>query len=203
MKNERVLALPRRDIEPFLKTGFFAADQSALLDRISEGTVFLDRALAEEDESFKQIIPYAAVTHGGRVLTHRRMAKSGEARLREKRSIGFGGHINDTDVTAGVRTHLVLSGMIRELNEEVFIPGIRSLKLVGFVNDDSTPVNRVHLGIVFVVESASDHFVVNEPDQIQAEWSSPSEIDSWFESLESWSQIVWQANRQSAILLSK
>jgi predicted NUDIX family phosphoesterase len=81
--------------------------------------------------------------------------------------------------------------MVRELNEEVFLPGLQRLGVIGFINDDANPVGQVHLGIAFLVELANDRFSVNEPEMIEARWNEAEEIEQVFPQLESWSQILW------------
>src|SRR2546429_5789662 len=58
---------------------------------------FLPRAQAEKDPSHKQIIPYALLTHGDKVLHYVRGKRAGEQRLVAKGSIGIGGHMNESD----------------------------------------------------------------------------------------------------------
>ena len=62
-----------------------------------QNNFFVPRSRAEEDPTFKQIIPYAVFTSGEKILHYVRGAKSGEKRLVSKGSIGIGGHINDND----------------------------------------------------------------------------------------------------------
>lgn len=189
--NERVLAVPRPAIEAFLQQGFFEAKGADLMGRLGELSVFLDRKLAEEDPSHKQIIPYIVVAHNGQYLLYRRSKKQGESRLHNKFSLGFGGHINDIDGNDHTDTNLILAAMVRELNEEVFLPSIRQLSIVGFINDDSNAVGKVHLGVAFVVEATNDHFVVNEPEMIEARWCDANAIEEALPNLESWSQLLW------------
>ncbi len=188
---ERVLAVPRESINESLKQGFFEADASDLIGTIGRLAVFLDRPLAEKDPSHKQIIPYIAITHGGRFLAYRRTSKQGENRLHHKFSLGFGGHINDGDRAGDATTNLILTAMVRELNEEVFVPSVRRVTVVGFINDDSNPVGEVHLGVAFLVELANDRYTVNEPDMIEARWCDRDEIEREHSNLESWSQLLW------------
>src|SRR6266513_3266622 len=56
---------------------------------------FLPRAQAEKDQSHKQIIPYALLTHGDKVLHYVRGKRAGEQRLVAKGSIGIGGHMGE------------------------------------------------------------------------------------------------------------
>src|SRR5260370_9582389 len=55
---------------------------------------FLPRAQAEKDPSHKQIIPYALLTHGDKVLHYVRGKRAGEQRLVAKGSIGIGRPMN-------------------------------------------------------------------------------------------------------------
>jgi predicted NUDIX family phosphoesterase len=189
--NEKVLAVPRDAIKGFLKQGFFGGGQADLLGLMGESLVFLDRPAAEQDPSHKQIIPYIVVAHNERFLVYQRTAKQGEKRLHNKFSLGFGGHINDLDQAGARPTNLILSGMVRELNEEIFLPGLSSLKVAGFINDDANPVGQVHLGVVFLVQVANEKFAVNEPEMIEAKWYDTEDVVKVFPLLESWSQILW------------
>src|SRR5437899_12459762 len=58
---------------------------------------FLPRAQAERDPTHKQIIPYAVLAFGNKVLYYVRGKKAGEQRLVAKGSIGIGGHMNEGD----------------------------------------------------------------------------------------------------------
>ena len=189
--NEMVLAVPRLAIESLLRQGFFEAHGTDLIGRLGEQSVFIDRQLAEEDPSYKQIIPYVLVEHDGKFLVYRRTAKQGENRLHGRLSIGFGGHINEVDGKRDTRTNVILAAMVRELNEEVYLPNISAIRVAGFINDESNPVGRVHLGVVFVVETGSDRVVVNEPEMIEAYWRDARAIEEDYPRFEPWSRILW------------
>ena len=189
--SERVLAVPRPAIESLLQQGFFETNGSDLIGRLSELAVFLDRSAAEEDPTHKQIIPYILVVHNGQFLLYRRTKKQGESRLHDKFSLGFGGHINEIDGNKETDTNLIFAAMIRELNEELFLPSIQQLRVVGFINDDTNPVGKVHLGVAFIVETSNARFSVNEPEMIEAKWCDTQAIEEIFPKLESWSQLLW------------
>jgi len=188
---EKVLAVPRGAIEEFLKQGFFESNGADLMGLLGEKSVFLERPSAENDPSYKQIIPYILIAHAGRYLVYRRTKKQGENRLHNKFSLGFGGHINDVDSNRETATNVILAAMVRELNEELFLPSIRGLSVVGFINDDANAVGKVHLGVAFVVETANERFAVNEPDKIEAQWCDREAVENVFQNLESWSQLLW------------
>src|SRR5204862_8299190 len=112
---------------------------------------FLARAIAESDPSHKQIIPYAILACGDRVLHYVRGKKAGEQRLVAKGSIGIGGHMNDEDESLFAwDEHAYRAGVEREVNEEVKIESSFEDRIVALLNDDSTEVGRVHLGVVHV-----------------------------------------------------
>src|SRR5438128_12072221 len=67
----------------------------ALLSR--GNNFFLPRAQAEKDPSHKQIIPYALLTHGDKVLHYVRGKRAGEQRLVAQGPIGRGGQMNAGD----------------------------------------------------------------------------------------------------------
>src|SRR5438309_2637361 len=121
----------------------------ALLSR--GNNFFLPRAQAETDLAYKQIIPYALITHGNKVLHYVRGKKAGEQRLVAKGSIGIGGHMNDTDESLFAwDEEAYRAGVEREVNEEIRIETTFDDRIVALLNDDSTEVGRVHLGVVHV-----------------------------------------------------
>ena len=110
---------------------------------------FLARATAETDPTHKQIIPYALLACGDRVLHYVRGKKAGEQRLVAKGSIGIGGHMNDEDESLFAWDEQAYrAGVEREVNEEVEIGTPFEDRIVALLNDDTTEVGRVHLGVV-------------------------------------------------------
>lgn len=188
--NENVLVVPTSGINPLLSGCFTATGLQSCLDFILANHSFRSRATVEEDPSFKQIIPYVVVRHGDRYLLMRRTNRQTEARLHGKYSVGVGGHINDTEQFAP-NQNVLHAGLERELNEEILLHGRRqSLDLVGIISDDSTPVGQVHLGLVFILETDSDAYTVNEADLMTAEWATVESLREKKSNMETWSQIV-------------
>src|SRR5207248_9137252 len=107
---------------------------------------FLPRAAAERDPDYKQIIPYAIIAHGDRVLYYVRGKKAGEQRLVAEGSIGIGGHLNDCDESLFVwDEEAYRAGVEREANEEVRIGTTFEDRVVARRDADSSEVGRVHL----------------------------------------------------------
>src|SRR5205807_8556202 len=98
-----------------------------------------------------QIIPYAIIAYGDRVLYYVRGKKAGEQRLVAKGSIGIGGHMNDTDESLFAwDEEAYRAGVQREVNEEIRIETTFEDRIVAMLNDDTTEVGRFHLGVVHV-----------------------------------------------------
>jgi len=151
---------------------------------------FMARSLAETDPGFKQIIPYAIFTHGGRILSYVRGGKGGEKRLTAKRSIGIGGHMNDTDA-AGVTFDLDAyhRALQREIGEELRIQTPYRQRAVALLNDDSTEVGQVHIGVVHVFECETDDISCGEAAITDLGFLEKQVLLESRDSLETWSQI--------------
>ena len=151
---------------------------------------FLARAVAESDPTHKQIIPYAILACGDRVLHYVRGKKAGEQRLVAKGSIGIGGHMNDEDESFfALDEHAYRAGVEREVKEEVTIAAPFEDRIVALLNDDSTEVGRVHLGIVHVFRLREPNVQKREAMITNLAFVTKSELVERRESLESWSQI--------------
>ena len=160
-----------------------------------ENNFFAPRSTAETDPSLKQIIPYAVFTHEGRILHYVRGGAGGEKRLVSKGSIGIGGHINDTDETlfSTFDADAYHNAVRREIAEELVIAGGWEESTVALINDDSTDVGRVHLGVVHVVSLESPDVKAGEKAIRSLEFLSPAELRDRMGTLETWSQIILSA----------
>ena len=151
---------------------------------------FLPRPQAENDPTHKQIIPYALVVHGDRVLHYVRGKKAGEQRLVAKGSIGIGGHMNDTDESLfAFDENAYRAGVEREVNEEIDIQTTFEDEIVALLNDDTTEVGRVHLGIVHVFRLAEPKVQKRESMITNLSFLSRDELLERRENLETWSQL--------------
>ncbi|MDF1824567.1 MAG: hypothetical protein P1U68_07985 [Verrucomicrobiales bacterium] len=151
---------------------------------------FLSRDKAEDDPSYKQIIPYAIFRFEDRFLHYVRGGKSGEKRLAAKGSIGIGGHINDIDYAASSLDKDTYSvGVEREIDEELNITGGHTQEILGLINDDSNEVGKVHLGVVHLFTLDSDQVVAGEDNIESLEFLTLAELQSRRDRLETWSQI--------------
>jgi predicted NUDIX family phosphoesterase len=155
---------------------------------------FLPRAQAEHDPTHKQLIPYVLVAFEGKVLHYVRGKKAGEQRLVARGSIGIGGHMNETDESLfALDEEAYRAGVQREINEEIKIETQFQDRIVALLNDDSTDVGRVHLGIVHVFKLAEPKVEKREPMITNPVFLDKRELLTRRDSLESWSQLCVDA----------
>lgn len=151
---------------------------------------FLARAVAENDPTHKQIIPYALLACGDRVLHYVRGKKAGEQRLVAKGSIGIGGHMNDEDESLFAWDEQAYrAGVEREVNEEVAIETTFEDRIVALLNDDTSEVGRVHLGVVHVFRLAEPKVQKREAMITNLGFLTKEELVAKRDNLENWSQI--------------
>ncbi|MGL6095715.1 MAG: phosphoesterase [Fimbriiglobus sp.] len=188
--DERVLCVPTAH---FRAAGYFhgfrpadPAYRAALLDPTAY--TFRPRSEVETDPEFQQLIPYVVLRHGNTVFHYRRGAGGTETRLLARRSVGIGGHISDADAAGpGDPYH---TGMLRELAEEVNVGTRWTETGGGFINDDSTPVGSVHLGVVHVFELDEPAVTPREAGIAAAGFAPLAELLASREEFETWSRFV-------------
>ncbi|MEZ5980052.1 MAG: hypothetical protein R3F34_17825 [Planctomycetota bacterium] len=151
-------------------------EREDFMERIALHGFFVERAVAEREPRWKQVIPYTAVTCDGEVLLLERTKKGGEARLADKLSIGVGGHLNPCDLVDGERARVCERGTLRELAEELHVPGISAApEPFGIINDDATEVGAVHVGLVQWID-LPERVDVREEDLLVGRYASRAEL---------------------------
>jgi predicted NUDIX family phosphoesterase len=190
--NENVLVVKRElfdELGSFQGLNFEA--EKYLKAILSRGTnFFIPRPKAENDPAYKQIIPYALIAFEETVLHYVRGKKAGEQRLVAKGSIGIGGHMNETDESLfALDEQAYRAGVEREVNEEIKIDTPFEDRIVALLNDDSTEVGRVHLGIVHIFKLKEPNVQKREAMITGLTFLTKEELMARRESLETWSQI--------------
>ncbi|MHC4073639.1 MAG: hypothetical protein ACYTGS_16665 [Planctomycetota bacterium] len=190
---EQVLVVERKVVEQIGMFQGLVFDVDRYLERIFVQGVprFMPRSQAEQDPSFKQIIPYVIMTHDGRYLSYVRGKRAGEARLVAKRSIGIGGHINPTDDMPLFDTDFYqtyLAAVEREVAEEVAVETTHTDRIVALLNDESNEVGSVHLGIVHCWNLDAPNVTKREQMITQMAFMTPVELEEVRDTLETWSQ---------------
>lgn len=187
---ERVLVVPTAVFHAAGLFQGFTAELERYLPRLLDPAVltYRPRAEVETDPSFKQIVPYVVLKYRNQVFHYTRGKAGGEARLRALRSIGVGGHIaaQDSNLFEGPYR----PGMLREVAEEVQLETDYRESCLGLLNDDSTPVGQVHLGVVHLFELAEPKAKRREAALTRAGFAPLAELRQQREEFETWSQIV-------------
>jgi Predicted phosphoesterase (MutT family) len=165
--------------------GMHPVDYKAYAQLIQEKAEFLPRSQMESDLTYKQIIPYLVFTHENKYFLMQRRATTTEVRLKNKYSLGIGGHINQediqgTDIAAWAR---------REFDEEVNFAGTYHIEALGLLNDDSNAVGQVHAGFVFLLRGDSSNISVKSELKSGTLYSL-TELDGFYDNMETWSQII-------------
>ncbi len=167
--NELIMAVKREDLFEESFQGFKEAKKKDFQKVILNNYEYVKRGEAEKDESLKQPIGYSVlVDQEGRVFAYQRASKDDEyteKRLQGKWSWGVGGHVDKIDDEA---KNPIKTSVLRELNEEISVDGeIEEIEVLGYINDDSDSVGRVHFGILYMVKingsaKAGDSEITNE-----------------------------------------
>ncbi|HSK93940.1 MAG TPA: NUDIX hydrolase [Candidatus Angelobacter sp.] len=187
---ERVLVLPRDAVPGGCDfSGVRPAGRDALAalrGAVAAHGRYLERPLAEDDPSHKQLIPYVVVRDGDRVFLMQRTDAGGDARLHGRASIGVGGHLNPVDEGEDP----LMTGLRREWAEELDAGWEPEFRLLGLLNDDSNAVGAVHLGVVFAVQAAGRSVEVREREKLSGAFVEQDEVAAAWDRLETWSQLV-------------
>ena len=194
MQDEQVLVVERKVVE---QEGMFHGlmfDVQRYVNQLFAAGVprFMRRSQAETDPSYKQIIPYVIMTHGGKYLSYVRGRRAGETRLVGNRSIGIGGNINPGDDLPLFNANFYdtyVTAVEREVAEEVAVDTGHADRVVALLNDDSNPVGQVHLGIVHCWTLDAPNVTRREQMITQLSFMTPVELRTVRDSMETWSQL--------------
>ncbi|MEA3224763.1 MAG: hypothetical protein U9Q07_02350 [Planctomycetota bacterium] len=191
---EQVLVVERKVVEQIGMFQGLVFDVDRYLSRIFVQGVprFMPRSQAEQDPSYKQLIPYVIMTADGKYLSYVRGRRAGEARLVGNRSIGIGGHINPADDMPLFNTDFYetyLAAVKREVDEEVCIETHHTDRIVALLNDESNEVGSVHLGVVHLWNLDAPKVSKREQMMTQMAFMTVAELEEVRDSLETWSAL--------------
>jgi len=150
--DENILVVKRNHLFPQGEwQGLCHVDFDHYLHIISHKKEFHPRSLMEVDFTYKQIIPYLVFKYEDSYFLMQRRTDASESRLRNKLTLGIGGHIREEDMSE----NSLFEWARREFYEEVHYPGTFSVRALGIINDDSNDVGKVHIGFVFLLTGDS------------------------------------------------
>ncbi len=194
MVSEEVLVVQNSLLSSHLqdKTGCLITERTEeIYNIILCNQVFMPRDDAEYDFQHKQVIPYVIIRYGKEYLLLRRSTRQTEKRLHYKYSLGLGGHINPISPPCHDKNNLIIEGLYKELNEEVYLNDPADMNFIGIINDERNTVSKVHLGLLYVLEVLSPGYRVLETEKMTARWASRDNLNDCYDELETWSQIVY------------
>ena len=149
---------------------------------------FNPRLIMETNPTYKQIIPYLIFTHENKYFLMQRKSDASETRLRNKLTLGIGGHIREEDI----QENSLVAWAMREFHEEVNYAGNLTVKPLGIINDDSNDVGKVHIGFAFLLCGDSPEISIKS-ELKHGELVSLDDCIAQKESMETWSQFVVDA----------
>lgn len=185
--DEHILVVSRENIFAHTQAwhGLQEVDFEKYLCIINEKKEFLPRSIMEADPTYKQIIPYLIFTYDNKYFLMQRRSNASESRLRNKLTLGIGGHIRQEDM----RTNSLFAWSLREFHEEVNYKGNVNVKPLGILNDDSNDVGKVHIGFVLLLQGDSPDIAIKS-ELKSGTLVSLDECLVQRECMESWSQFV-------------
>ncbi len=193
-KNEKVLCIKRNLLPESWVTqkSVVSLGLDMFIENCSiSGFEFVKRVDAENDSSYKQIIPYIILQtkdHGKTAIYQR---QGSEKRLHDLWSLGIGGHINPIDMNRQKDSfkQILITGMQRELDEELEkIFEAISPKFVGVISEDITDVGKVHLGAVFIITANNPENFLPGEELFKFQWAKTDSLDRL--NLELWSTMA-------------
>jgi len=157
----------------------------------------MKRGIAEENTDVVQLVSYFVVLNNNKLLTHKRSKRQPEKRLVNIKSVGFSGHIMESDADKLYNFDMFEPSLItpyinRELAEEVKVklnPDF-PISFVGYIWEPSDALGKQHLGLMYIVP-CDGSFTIMEPGLLtQARFESMVDINSTIDNYTTWSRMV-------------
>jgi predicted NUDIX family phosphoesterase len=194
MSDELVLVVPTAALVDVIGGGrawhgILEAGEADLADLIRRCGAFHPRSDMESDPRWKQVIPYPVLRDGPAWFLMRRTRAGSDARLHDRYSIGVGGHVNPED--GGLDGDL-RGALGREWHEELLVDFVPEFRFIGLLNDDSTPVGEVHVGLVYEGDAAGRPVAIRETDKLSGSFVGAADVAAVADRLETWSRIAFE-----------
>ena len=160
------------------------------------------RSIAEQANDLVQLISSFVVRQSNKYLTYKRTKRLPESKLHGYYSIMFGGHITDQEfkpLLSIFDPRMKSMFITRELFEELIVDSISNIEFRGLLYDDSVPVSRIHLGIVYDVSIADPNFSIGERGFLMdPKFEDLDSIVSRIKDFENWSRIIIEEEMRNA-----
>ncbi|RKX80190.1 MAG: hypothetical protein DRP87_00490 [Spirochaetes bacterium] len=205
--DEMILCVPRKIIPKELRNDRVSSPlqwEVLATALTSSSLMFLPRREVEGNPSLKQIIPYVLIRNSvGSLLCYERAGS--EERLHGQLSLGIGGHVSMEDIEGRPNTkgelnlltagesfleQVVCKAIERELEEEAGLDDGARARFMGVINEELTPVGRVHFGLVFEYLLNRGDSAVTGEELAHSSWMDMEEIYARRDEFELWSQLA-------------
>ncbi len=197
VKNDKLFQNTKR------KTGFYHDFEADFEKQILENYEYMVRWKAEENFDYKQPIPYAVVMdENGYVFVYKRWGENSnawESRLHSKISIWVGGHIEKEEENS---QNPIYDTLLREVEEELDVKkdNIKEIEVLWYINNDEDDVNKVHIGIAYLVHLYNSNFDLLDGEIENGEFVSIDELEKMINSgdydVEAWSKILFNSLKE-------
>jgi predicted NUDIX family phosphoesterase/dephospho-CoA kinase len=196
---EYVVCIKQEQIDKIGRFFGFTANYRPYLNIFKDprNIIIKKRDEANLDYSIKQLVSYVLIKNSkGEILSHVRGNYSNvkDRLLQGVLNIGFGGHVNNEDFNLfGISDGGAQNAAVREIREELKNIQIIEPKLIGVINDDSTPLGLNHFAFVYtttVVESLDLVKISAELSINQLKFLNINNLINRFSDLEFWSQLL-------------
>lgn len=158
IKKENVLVADRTTLGTALGTSLTRFDASIFDRFLSQNCHFMDRSLAEQNTTVKQFVTFTIFHYRHNLLIYRRgQYSTASDELKGAYSVGFGGHVNDTDFTLfATGSKALVENSSRELMEELYLSqfykdidelSARS-SIMGLINVDDSADAQQHVAVL-------------------------------------------------------
>lgn len=140
---------------------------------------------AEYNSDYLQIIPYFFITNEDETLYYACKRLKGDARLVDKMSIGFGGHVDSSDG----HINAVLKALEREMNEELEVNQKVSFRYHGTMLDLESETKE-HLGLIFSIKVNEENIKIRETENLSGLWLTKQQLYDNYGKFEGWSKFL-------------
>lgn len=183
--------------------GFMLKDYSKISElenNIRSNQEYFQEWELENRPEYKQIVTYCILFDGDskKVFSYIRGGK--EPRLKDKLSIGIGGHIHRLETKGDI----IRSNIMRKVEQEVGV-GIRVVKLeqLGYINCEDIPVDKDHFALLFLKEVWGERDIkVKSSDLLEGKFRSQYEIEELMQKheFEDWSRIAYDELKKRRLM---
>jgi predicted NUDIX family phosphoesterase len=171
--------------------GFLSKNKFNYKKIILKNYEFMKRGLAEKNLNYKQPIPYFIIINDQKKLffAYQRSSSHNEPRLKDKVSIGLGGHIEKLDTKGN---NILYKNINRELNEEIFFNENYIPEFLGYINDDKNPVGKVHFGLLYLIKTNEEFLYPKDREIARCSLLNIKRLDDLIKEsdFEGWSKII-------------